>query len=188
MTTDQTRGAKICLSVEDEAALQCWQRISEVSGPQARRARILQLLGRGLRQCDVARQIGAGIATVGRVRRRFILEGLEPAVFGYVSTGAPRLLSTSQEAKVVALACSNPPVARARWSVRLLATECVRRGHVDRVARETVRLILKHHGIKPWREKNVVCPETRHTLPAAHGRHFRAVRATCRSWTTGYMP
>ena len=175
MKPGQTRGAKILLSGEDETALQCWQRISEVSGPQARRARIIQLLGRGMRQCDVARQTGAGIATVGRVRRRFIVEGLEPAVFGYVSTGAPRLLSASQEAKVVALACSSPPSGRARWSVRLLAIECVRRGHVDRVARETVRLILKHHGIKPWREKNVVRPTTRHTVPATHGGHLRAV-------------
>ena len=38
----------------------------------------------------------------------------------------------------------------------LLAEEVVRRGYVERVGRETVRIVLQHHGLKPWREKNVV--------------------------------
>ena len=156
MKSHHTRGLKICLCSENCDRLRSWQRPRETTGPQARRARKIALLGSGLRQCDVAAQAGAGIAMVGRVRRRALVEGVESAVFGYVSTGAPRLLDTAQEAKLVALACSAAPAGRARWTVRLLASECVRRKFVKRVARETVRLILKHHGVKPWRGKNVV--------------------------------
>ena len=160
MKYNHTRGVKVRLCTEDCDRLRSWQRTRKLTGPQARRARIVALLGSGLRQCDVAAQTGAGIATVGRVRRRALVEGVEAAVFGYISSGAPRLLDVLQEAKLVALACSAPPAGRARWTVRLLATECVRRRHVKHVARKTVPLILKHHGVKPWREKNVV-----HTPP-----------------------
>ncbi len=105
----------------------------------------------------MAEATGAGIATVGRVRRRFLEVGLEDAVYGYVAPGNPKMLSESCEAKIVALACSDPPAGRSRWTTKLLAAEAVRRGYVAQVGRETVRLILKHHGLKPWREKNVVC-------------------------------
>jgi transposase len=122
----------------------------------ARRARIIELLSQGWRQSEVQLATGAGIATVGRTRRRFLQEGLEAAVYGYEPTGAPRLLKATQEARIVALACSDPPPGRSKWTTQLLAEHAVERGFVDKVGRETVRLVLKHHGIKPWREKNVV--------------------------------
>jgi hypothetical protein len=44
----------------------------------------------------------------------------------------------------------------ARWTVRLVAEEAVKRRLVPRVGRETIRVLLLHHDLKPWREKNVV--------------------------------
>ena len=85
MKSDHTRGVKICLCSEDCDRLRSWQRTCETTGWQTRRARKIALLGSGLRQCDVAAQTGAGIATVGRVRRRALVEGVESAVFDYVS-------------------------------------------------------------------------------------------------------
>lgn len=149
-----TYGCSVELSREQERWLGELQGSSEVDAKTARCARIIALLGRGWRQCDVPEATGAGIATVGRVRRRF----LEDAVYGYVAPGNPKMLSESCEAKIVALACSDPPAGRSRWTTKLLATEAVRRGYAAQVGRETVRLVLKHHGLKPWREKNVVCP------------------------------
>lgn len=175
--SNDTRGAQVRLPDSDLTLVRSWQRSGDVSGPQARRARILELLASGARQCDVAAQTGAGIATVGRVRRRFLLEGAEAAVFGYVSTGGPRLLCEAEEARIVALACSDPPDGRCRWTIRLLATESVERGLVKRVARETVRVVLKSHGIKPWREKNVVRSASRRRVFAADGGRSRSVRA-----------
>jgi hypothetical protein len=62
---------------------------------------------------------------------------------------------------VVALACSSPPEGFACWSIRLLAEETVRRNIVPSVGRETIRMLLQSHGLKPWREKNVVRSEAR---------------------------
>ncbi len=49
-----------------------------------------------------------------------------------------------------------PPEGRARWTVRLLVEEVVKRKLVPRVGRETIRVLLETHDLKPWREKNVV--------------------------------
>ena len=156
-----TSGEPVRLSKSDHAELLSIQRTRGVHALAARRARILELLGAGYRQHEVQQMTGAGIATVGRTRRRFLEEGLQEAVFGYTAPGAPRLLSAAQESKIVALACSDAPDGRATWTTQLLAEYAVKRGMVPAVGRETVRLVLKHHGIKPWREKNVVHPGAR---------------------------
>ena len=67
------------------------QRNRAVGALAARRARILELFGNGHCQADVQRMTGAGIATVGRTRRRFLEEGLRAAGLGSVPPGAPRL-------------------------------------------------------------------------------------------------
>ncbi len=54
------------------------------------------------------------------------------------------------------MVCSDPPEGRARWTVRLVAEEAVKRRLVPRVGRETIRILLLNHDLKPWREKNVV--------------------------------
>jgi hypothetical protein len=54
------------------------------------------------------------------------------------------------------MVCSDPPEGRARWTIRLIAEEAVKRGLAPRIGRETVRVLLLHHDFQPWREKNVV--------------------------------
>jgi len=66
------------------------------------------------------------------------------------------LLAAQQRQCIVALACGPPPEGRARWTVRLLTEEVVKRKLVPRVGRETIRVLLESHDLKPWREKNVV--------------------------------
>ena len=151
-----TRGRRVRLTRSQRQQARRLQSRASVDGLTARRARILQLLDGGGRQCDVAAATGAGIATVGRVRRRFLEAGFSAAVTARKAPGAPRLLSAGDEARLVALACSEPPRGRAHWTTELLARSAVKSGLVGQVGRETVRLVLKHHGIKPWREKNVV--------------------------------
>ena len=70
--------------------------------------------------------------------------------------GAAALLEDSQKQRIIAMVCSDPPEGRARWTVRLVAEEAVKRRLVPRVGRETIRVLLLHHDLKPWREKNVV--------------------------------
>jgi hypothetical protein len=55
----------------------------------------------------------------------------------------PRLLDGEQEAHLIALACAETPEGQAKWSVRLLADKLVELGHVEKIAHETVRQVLK---------------------------------------------
>jgi hypothetical protein len=67
----------------------------------------------------------------------------------------PRL-QESQKQRIIAMVCSDPPEGRARWTVRLVAEEAIKRRLVPSVGRETIRVLLLHHDLKPWRETNVV--------------------------------
>lgn len=93
----------------------------------------------------IADAVGCGTATVERVRRRFVEEGLEMALSPYRS---PRRvyrpkLDGEQEARLITLACSQPPEGRARWTLRLLADAMVELDLVESLSHETVRQTLK---------------------------------------------
>ena len=82
--------------------------------------------------------------------------GLERALYEKERPGAAALLENSQKQRIIAMVCSDPPEGCARWTVRLVAEEAVKRRLVPRVGRETIRVLLLSHDLKPWREKNVV--------------------------------
>ena len=89
--------------------------------------------------------LDVGVATVQRLRQRFVEEGLQAALRPY-RVGKrlyQRKLDGEQEAKLLALACSTPPDERGRWTLRLLAGRMVELKHVDTVSHETVRQVLK---------------------------------------------
>ena len=93
------------------------------------------------------------IRTIGR---RYQHGGLEAALFERQRPGAAAVLDNSQKLRIIAMVCSDPPEGRARWTVRLVAQEAVTRRLIPRVGRETIRILLLDHDLKPWREKNVV--------------------------------
>ena len=81
--------------------------------------------------------------------------GLERALYERQRPGAAEVLDDGQKQRLIAMVCSSPPEGRARWTVGLVAEEAVKRKLVPRVGRETVRILLLSHDLKPWREKNV---------------------------------
>ena len=86
-----------------------------------------------------------GTATVERVRRRFVEEGLEVALSPYRTPRRRyrRKLDGEQEAQLLMLACSQPPAGRARWTLRLLADTMVELAYVATLSYEPVRQTLK---------------------------------------------
>ncbi len=79
-------------------------------------------------------------ATVGRVRRSFVEDGLAAALHRKAPNRVyPRRLDGAAEARLIALACSDPPAGRDRWTLRLLADELVRLEVVETVSHETIR-------------------------------------------------
>jgi transposase len=94
---------------------------------------------------QIAEALDVGVATVQRIRQRFVEEGLEAAVRPY-RVGMriyDSKLDGDQEAHLIALACSPPPDGRGRWTLRLLAERMVALQYIDSVSHETVRQTLK---------------------------------------------
>ena len=93
---------------------------------------------------EIARSLQIGNATVERVRRRCVEEGVEAAL------GRKEQLRCRQkkldglgEAHLIALACGEPPEGRAGWTLQLLADRLVECEIVESISTETVRQTLK---------------------------------------------
>jgi hypothetical protein len=85
--------------------------------------------------------------TVARVRKLYVTEGLEAALHRKAPNREyRRKLDGEQEARLVAVACSEPPSGQKRWTLRLLATTLVELEVVDTISYETVRQTLKQTG------------------------------------------
>ena len=85
-----------------------------------------------------------GTSTVERIRKRFVTEGsLEAALTERPRPGGKRKLDGHKEAYLMALACSNPPEGKKRWSMQMLADRLVKLKVVDEISDETVRRTLK---------------------------------------------
>jgi hypothetical protein len=67
------------------------------------------------------------------------------------------------------MVCACPPEGHARWTVRLVAEQAVRKRLVPRVGRVTIRVLLLSHDLKPWREKSVVWWAKNGPFPCANG-------------------
>jgi len=92
----------------------------------------------------IAREVEAGRATVERVRKEFVEEGLEAALERHKPRRQyRRKLDGDAEAHLIALACSQAPEGRSRWTLRLLADRMVALEQVDHLSHETVRAVLK---------------------------------------------
>ena len=120
------------------------------------RALALLHLGEGLTAPQVANCVKLTAQAVRRIAHRYQQGGLKRALYDKSRPGPAELLSPAQKQRLVAMVCSDPPEGWARWTVRLIAAEAVKRKLVPQVGRETIRILLQHHDLQPWREKNVV--------------------------------
>ena len=129
------------VELNDEEKAHLLQRVSRgrSGARQLKRAQVLLAAARGESDVAIAANLSVGTSTVYRTKRRFVEEGLEAALSEQPRAGAARKLSGKEEALLVAVACSNPPSGRARWTLELLAGELVRRTEHTAVSRETIR-------------------------------------------------
>ena len=120
------------------------------------RAMALLQLGRGDSAPHVAEAVRLTPFAVRKIAQRYRTGGMARAVFEAPRPGAAEVLAPSDKQRIIAMVCSAPPLGAARWTVRLVAEQAVTRKVVPRVGRETIRVLLQSHDLKPWREKYVV--------------------------------
>ena len=100
--------------------------------------------GPGWSDDQIAESLEVGRATVERLRKEFVEEGLDAALARRKPRRQyQRTLDGDGEAHLVALACQKPPEGRSRWTLRLLADRMVQLEYVEQVSYQTVRRTLK---------------------------------------------
>ncbi len=141
---------RVTLAAEERADLEALIHKGKGAARKLTRARILLKADASPQQGpawsdeQIREALDVGLVTIYRVRQNFVEEGLQltlqprPRNRRYA-----RLLDGDQEAHLIALACSKPPLGRAHWTLRLLTERFVALGHIDDVSYETVRQTLK---------------------------------------------
>jgi transposase len=100
--------------------------------------------GPGKSDAVIATTLDVGVRSVERLRQRAVTESVAAALQDRPRSGQkPCTLDGAQEARLTALACSQPPSGQGRWSLRLLATEFGKREDGATVSHELVRRTLK---------------------------------------------
>jgi transposase len=133
----------VTLSDAQRAELRALMRSGIVSARMLTRARVLLLSDQGSTDEQIAATLPVGTTTIERLRRRFVEEGLDATLQERPRPGGTPKLDGKQEALLVALACSEPPQDRAKWTMQLLADKLVAIGAVETISDETVRRVLK---------------------------------------------
>lgn len=113
------------------------------------RARILLLAdqadgGPAMSDPEIVKSLGCGRASVERIRKRFVEEGLDATLVPKPSQRVyERKLDGKAEAHLVALTCGAPPEGRSRWTLRLLSDRMIALENYETLSHETVRRVLK---------------------------------------------
>lgn len=140
------------------------------------RALALVHLASGTTVPETARCVKKLTAKAVRViAHRYEKGGLDRALYEKQRPGAAPLMNDSEKQRIIAMVCADPPEGRARWTVRLIAEEAVKRKLVPRAGRETIRILLESHDLKPWREKNVVRSRPDRRISEENGRRAGSV-------------
>ena len=107
------------------------------------RAQALLLASEERKDEEIATALQMGVATIERLRRRCVEEGLEASLRERPRPGARPKLGPKEQGFVVALACTKPPEGRHRWTMQMLADRVVELQLVPDITDEAIRRLLK---------------------------------------------
>jgi transposase len=134
---------RVTLSEDERERLERLSRQRTASVRMVRRAQALLLVADGKTDEVIAERLRMGAATLERLRRRFVEEGLEASLRERPRPGARPKLGPKEQAFVVALACTKPPDGRHRWTMQMLADRLVELELLPDITDEAIRLLLK---------------------------------------------
>jgi len=164
---------RVTLAPEERAALEQLISTGKAASRKLTRARILLLAdavrGEGQTDDEIVSALGASLKTIARVRKRFVIEGVEAAIDHRPQPARPDKIKIKGdvEQKLVKLACTDPPRGRCHWTLQLLADEIVVLGLVDSISTETVRQALKKTTSSPGSSSHGASP--RRPTPSSSG-------------------
>lgn len=144
-----TKKYRIRLTTDEQQELKALVSRGRTAAYKQTHARILLMSDEaredgGMKDADISGALGVGLSMVERVRRRCVEEGIESALNRRKQLRRRRkILDGEGEARLIAMACGEPPEGRAGWTLKLLADQLVECEIVETISTETVRMALK---------------------------------------------
>ena len=138
----------VALTDEQRLILEKITKTGKASASKINRARILLKAninqpGGGWTDKAISEALDISTRTIERVRERFVLEDLDQSINSRPRGGQPlKRFDNQVESCLLTLIASSPPTGD-RWTLRLLAKQMVKQGHVENISHESVRLLLK---------------------------------------------
>lgn len=91
-------------------------------------------------------------------RERFVTQGLDAAIHRRPHKAyKPHKLDGEQEARLIALCCSQSPQGRKAWTLTLLKNQLVALKVVDSISRSTLHCVLKKTNLNLGEKKSSAC-------------------------------
>jgi transposase len=131
----------------------------------------------GKTDAEISQLLYVSEQTIRRIRLRFAEEGLQVALEDKPHAPTGTEIKEEQEARLIALTCSEPPAGRARWTLELLVQQMLKDGIVTRVSPETVRLLLKKQ-TQTLASEELVYSRSDSRIYQAHGTYFGTIPKT----------
>ena len=134
---------EISLTSKEREFLQKFVKTGIKNARSIARAKVLLFADEGYSNEEISKMTNVHRQGIWRIKKRYVDEGLEWILKDKPRTGQPKKYTDKQEAEIIALACTNPPKGRERWTIRLLTEHLKKRKGFETINRETVRLTLK---------------------------------------------
>ena len=135
--------AKIKLEEDEVQYLIDFVKKGHKSARELTRARILLLANKNKKNTEIVEILNVGRNTVGRIKKRYLDEGLQSALEDKTRTGQPTKYTEKHAAEIIAQACTTPPDGRKKWTLVLLTEELKIKEGFETINKESIRLILK---------------------------------------------
>lgn len=136
------------------------------------RARILLLSHQKKSNVEIIAALGCSQFAITSLRIRFLKrkKDVKATIIDAPRPGTPKKILPMHEAFVVATACTDPPTGHAHWTAEALKTKLLETyTKLETISGEAIRRILIKNELRPWREKNVVCPKADPALSGTDG-------------------
>lgn len=146
------------LPVDELAQLQQMLTKGKQSVRSLKRAQVLLQLQQGKSPSAVAQLVGVSPAMVYNIRNRYLAEGLRVAMSEKPRPGQPSKFDKAAQAHLTAIACSEAPDGRSRWTLRLLADRLVELRIVESISHQAIGEQLKKTYLNPGSSSNAGPP------------------------------
>lgn len=131
------------LRLRDSHILEDITKTGKRNAHEFERAYILLALGKGKQLADIQDYFNVSRITIWRIKKNYLKDGVDRAIQDEPRSGQPAKYNDNAKADIIALACSDAPEGRSRWTIRLLEKTLRLEHGWKTINRESIRLLLK---------------------------------------------